>query len=375
MNEPIRVLQVVAKMNRAGTETMLMNYYRHIDRERVQFDFAVCTNEKCDYEDEIISLGGKIFRYPRYTGKNHFRYNKWWTQLFDQHPEYRIIHGHIGSTAAIYLGMAKKRGLYTIAHSHGTKEPLSIRSLLYGFLSYRTRYIADWFFGCSMQAIIDRYGKKIALSNRAQVLNNAIDAKAYVYNEEVRREVRDELNLPNNLLVIGTIGRLTRQKNPTMILKIIKDLKEKGKEFRFIWVGVGELQENIDNEIKKKGLQSEVMMLGLRNDVPRILQAMDVFIFPSIWEGLGIVAVEAQAAGLPTLCSDKVPSEAKVTNLCKFISIDSTEPWIEEIEKETGRIRIVTTEDIISNKFDICNQSSWLQNFYANIFCNKNSRF
>ena len=207
------------------------------------------------------------------------------------------------------------------------------------------------------------------------MLNNAIDAKAYVYNEEVRREVRDELNLPNNLLVIGTIGRLTRQKNPTMILKIIKDLKEKGKEFRFIWVGVGELQENIDNEIKKKGLQSEVMMLGLRNDVPRILQAMDVFIFPSIWEGLGIVAVEAQAAGLPTLCSDKVPSEAKVTNLCKFISIDSTEPWIEEIEKETGRIRIVTTEDIISNKFDICNQSSWLQNFYANIFCNKNSRF
>ena len=130
MPEPIRVLQVVARMNMAGTETMLMNFYRNIDREKVQFDFAVCTEEHCDYEDEILSMGGRIIRYPQYRGKNHFSYKKWWSEFFRNNREYKIVHGHIGSTAAIYLSIAKKHGCYTIAHSHGTLEPISLRSVI-----------------------------------------------------------------------------------------------------------------------------------------------------------------------------------------------------------------------------------------------------
>ena len=364
MGEPIRILEVVAKMNRAGTETMLMNYYRHTDRAKVQFDFAICTNDKCDYEDEIISMGGKIYRYPQYKGKNHFQYKSWWDDFFTEHQEYRIVHGHIGSTAAIYIGVAKKHGLFTVAHSHGTREPLSLRSILYSTLSFRTRFIADQFFGCSMQALIDRYGEKVAHCNRARVLNNAIDAKAYAYNEDVRQEVRKELGLSDNILTLGTIGRLHPQKNPHMVLRILHDLKQQGEEFRFIWVGVGEMKDEVEKGIREQGLSDEVMMLGLRNDVPRILQAMDMFIFPSIWEGLGIVAVEAQAAGLPTLCSNQVPPEAKVTELCKYISLASTEPWVKAIELYKNHIRQTTTEEIVRNNYDINDQAKWLQEFY-----------
>ena len=364
MGEPSRILEVVAKMNRAGTETMLMNFYRHMDREKIQFDFAVCTNEKCDYEDEIISMGGYIYRYPKYTGKNHLQYIEWWKCFFDEHQEYRIIHGHIGSTAAIYLGVAKKKGLYTIAHSHGTREPLSIRSILYQLLSYRTRFVADYFFGCSMHALIDRYGTKIAKSKSAKVLNNAIDSKAYAYDEKVRNEVRIELELEEGLLTLGTVGRLSSPKNPRMIVRILEALKHEGCRFRFIWVGVGEMKDEIEQEIRDKGLQNEIMMLGLRNDVPRILQAMDIFLFPSIWEGLGIVAVEAQAAGLLTLCSDRVPPEAKVTDLCHFINIDDTDQWIENIKEEMGYTRKITTDQIARSGYDIHDQAKWLQEFY-----------
>ena len=360
----VRVLEVVAKMNRAGTETMLMNFYRNIDRSEVQFDFAVCTNDECDYEEEIISMGGRIYRYPKYTGKNHFQYQAWWDKFFTEHGEYKIVHGHIGSTAAIYLGIAKKHGVYTIAHSHGTKEPLSIRSALYQLFSYRTRFIADYFFGCSMQALIDRYGEKIAHSDRAKVLNNAIDAKKYAYDEIVRKEVREELNLPDGLLTIGTVGRLSPAKNPAMTLRIIQDLMNNGIRFKFIWVGDGELKEDIDLEIKKRGVVDSVIMLGVRNDVHRILQALDVFIFPSIWEGLGIVAIEAQAAGLPTLCSDSVPKEAKVTGLCNYIPINAENEWSKAIVSHMHDKRRITTDEIIKANYDIHSVARWLRDFY-----------
>lgn len=364
MNEPVRILEVVAKMNRAGTETMLMNFYRHMDRSCIQLDFAVCTDEKCDYEDEISSLGGKIYRYQRYTGKNHLQYKEWWERFFSEHKEYKIVHGHIGSTAAIYLGVAKKHGLFTIAHSHGTNEPLSLRAILYRSLSYRTRFVADQFFGCSMQALIDRYGESVAQSDKAKVLNNAIDAKKFAYDKNVRNEVRSELGISGDMLTLGTVGRLSPPKNPYMVLNILSALKEKGVDFRFIWCGVGELKGEIEKKIVEENLTDEVMMLGLRNDIPRMLQAMDIFVFPSTWEGLGIVAVEAQAAGLPTLCSDQVPLEAKVTELCKYISLASTEPWIKAIELEKNHNRQITTEEIIRNKYDINDQAKWLQEFY-----------
>lgn len=365
MNGPIRVLQVVAKMNLAGTESMLMNYYRHVDREKVQFDFAVCTEEKCDFEDEIRALGGRIIRYPRYRGVNHFAYCRWWNAFFSGHREYRIVHGHIGSTAAIYLSAAKKHGCLAIAHSHGTKEPLNLHSLLYGIYSYPTRYIADCFFGCSMQALEDRYGTDIAHdARRARVLNNAIEPARYAFSEETRKSRRRELGIDEQAFVIGTVGRLTLQKNPAETVRILAELKRRGVKFRFLWTGVGEMRQEIEEKLAESGLSDSVMMLGTRTDVPELLQAMDVFILPSLWEGLGIVAVEAQAAGLPTLVSDAVPREASVTELCRFLPLGDASVWADAVISSRGRKRTVTTEEIRRAHYDIAESAKWLEDFY-----------
>ena len=150
METPIRVLHVLTAMDLAGTETLLMNFYRNINRENVQFDFAVSATQECAYDREIEELGGYIFHYPRYKGTNHFAYKKWWEEFLDEHTEYHVVHGHIGSTAAIYLSIANKKGRYTIAHSHSTNSTVKINSIIYGLFSYPTRYIADYFFGCSL---------------------------------------------------------------------------------------------------------------------------------------------------------------------------------------------------------------------------------
>ncbi len=371
VTKPVRILHVLTAMNLAGTESLLMNLYRNIDRTRVQFDFAVSAEERCAYDVEIEELGGKIFHYPRYAGINHFVYRKWWNDFFKAHTEYRIIHGHIGSTAALYLSIAKKHGCYTIAHSHSTAASVSIHSILYKAFSYPTRNIADFFFGCSQQAIIDRYGNKVAGDpNKAKVLNNAIDARLYVFDKTIRDEVRREYNTNDNRLVIGTVGRLTPQKNPFEIINICQELNNREIEFDFWLFGEGELRAEIEEIIISKGLSNQVKLLGTRSDIYRVLQGMDIFLFPSIWEGLGIACVEAQAAGLPTFCSNTVPAEAKATELCCFLQLNNTHQWCDEVIKTAEIIsenkyeRKNMYKQIERSGFDISEVASDLEQFY-----------
>lgn len=366
MDKPIRILHVLTAMNRAGTETMLMNLYRAIDRDKIQFDFAVTTTDHGDYDDEISSLGGQIIRYPRYTGKNHFTYKKWWSEFFQEHPEYRIVHGHIGSTASIYLKTAKKYGCYTIAHSHSTGGKWNVHDMLYRVYSYSTRFIADYFIGCSTEALISRYGKKIAEQHdKSCVLNNGIDVNIYLPSEKLRLEIIRELEIDTNTFVVGTVGRFTDAKNTFFIVDILERLKEREPDFRFIWAGTGELKGQIEDYIKQKNLQENILLLGVRNDIPRVLQAMNVFILPSKFEGLPVIGVEVQAAGVPMLCSDKVSPEVNMSKCVTFLPIDSTEPWVEGIlnEKEFRRVPNAS-DDVIRAGYDIKATSQWLTDFY-----------
>lgn len=364
--EPIRILHVLTAMNRAGTETMLMNLYRAVDRNIVQFDFAVTITEHCDYDDEIAELGGKIIRYPKYTGKNHFAYKKWWHDLYQAHPEYRIVHGHIGSTASIYLKIAKKYGRYTIAHSHSTSGGFGLHKILYKAYSYSTRYVADFFIGCSEAALVARYGKRVADNRKiSTVLNNGIDVEKYTASSTIRTEVLHELGLDENTLVVGTVGRLTPQKNPLFILDILSVLREKEPGFRFIWAGTGEMKDEIEAGIIERGLQNNTLLLGVRNDIPRVLQAMNVFILPSKFEGLPVIGVEVQAAGVPMLCSDKVSPEVNMSKCVTFLPIDSTEPWVEGILKEKEYRRVTNaSDDVIKAGYDIKATSQRLTDFY-----------
>ena len=360
-HKPMRILHVLTAMNRGGAETMLMNLYRKMDREKIQFDFAVTTSQHCDYDDEIDSLGGRIIRYSRYKGANHFSYVKWWKDFFPRHPEYRIIHGHIGSTAAIYLAIAKKNGRFAIAHSHNTSM-----SALYRIYSYPTRYVADYFMACSKGAMVSRYGKKVAGNPLiGSILHNGIDVSQYEYNEAARRSVRTELGLRQDAFVIGTVGRFAEQKNPFFIVDILCALRQKVPDFRFLWAGRGKLQEDVEQYIARKGLQQNVLLLGVRDDIPRVLQAMDAFILPSKYEGLSVASVEAQAAGLPVWLSDKIPEETKITSGCQFLPIVSPELWAENLLKEKSFRRIETaTDDVIKAGYDVHNTALWLADFY-----------
>lgn len=366
IDKPIRILHVLTAMNRAGTETMLMNLYRAINRDRIQFDFAVTTTQHCDYDDEITALGGKIIRYPRYTGKNHFSYKKWWNNFFGEHPEYRIIHGHIGSTASIYLGIAKKYGRYTIAHSHSTSGGFGLHRILYKVYSYSTRHIADFFIGCSTEALVARYGKAVADNkNISIVLPNGIDVAKYAFSENARDEVCKELEINKDTLVVGTVGRQTPPKNPLFVLDILRDLHNKTENFVFLWAGTGEMKDEVEAGIKERGLQNNVKLLGIRDDIPRILQALNVFILPSKFEGLPVIGVEIQAAGVPMLCSDKVSPEVNMSKCVTFLSIDSTEPWVEGILKERMFRRVADAPaDVINAGYDINATSQWLEGFY-----------
>ena len=358
MKKCVRVLHVVGVMNRGGAETMIMNIYRKIDRAKVQFDFVENTFEKALFDDEIKKLGGRIYNCPHFNGINFFRYKEWWKDFFEQHRnEYHIIHGHIGSTASIYLKEAKKNGLYTIAHSHSSGTDHSLHSKLYSILSYNTRNIADWFFACSQAAGIDRYGKTVVHANNYKVLNNAIDTDTFKFDESLRYKIRKEFDFEKSI-VIGHIGRLISVKNHHFLFDIFRNIKQKITNVKLICVGDGDLRENLINYAKRLGVSEDVVFTGIRSDVNELIQAMDFFVFPSLYEGLPVTLVETQTSGLPCVISDKVPPESILTeNLITVMKLEqSAEEWADHIISRVNEIK--------EKGFDIAETSKWLEEFY-----------
>ncbi len=366
MAKPIRILQVIGVMNRGGAETMIMNLYRNIDKEKIQFDFVEHTSEEAAFDKEILSMGGRIYRCPRYTGKNHFPYAKWWKDFFNMHAEeYSAVHGHIGSTAAIYLMQAKKSGLFTIAHSHNTKGSYNVKDLVYRCLAFPTRFVADFFIGCSVQAGIDRYGNNIVQNKeKFYILNNAIDSHQYSYNVDTRNYIKKELNLEEGL-VIGHVGRFENQKNHTFLIQIFLKLLETEKDAKLLLVGEGPLKKTIQDLAQQLKITENIIFLGLRSDVNCILQRMDVFVMPSLYEGLPVSLIEAQAAGLPCVISDKIPADCKITELVTSLSLtDSADVWAEHILHRANKPRRDYSTDVKNSGFDIKETAKWLEDFY-----------
>lgn len=369
-NGPIRVLQVIGIMNRGGAETMIMNLYRKIDRSKVQFDFIENSSESATFDDEIESLGGRIYRCPHFNGKNYFQYKKWWNDFFKQHKgEYHIIHGHLGSTAAIYLKIAKKNGLFTIAHSHNTKSNISLGSMVYRLFSFRTRFIADYFFACSRQAGVDRFGKKVIDSNNYKTFNNAIDTSVFKYDSIIRKDIRKELDIRENEIVVGHVGRFESQKNHEFLIDVFEKLLCNHNNSRLVMVGDGILRKRIEDKLIELDIDNNVVFTGVRSDVNDLLQAMDVFVFPSLYEGFGIVLIEAQTSGLPCIVSDKVASDGLIIDdLISVMSLNqSAEEWAQHIISRLGEKRHDRTAEIKTAGYDISTTSKELMDFYLNI--------
>jgi len=359
-NEPIRVLCVLATLNRGGAETMCMNIYRAIDKSKVQFDFVKHYPDKGAYEDEVESLGGKIYCAPTYKFYNHFQYVSWWKQFLQDHPEYKIIHGHYYTISAIYFKVAKKYGLKTIAHSHNSNESRGkLDGIIRNYLISKINNYSDYRFACSIDA-----GKWIFKNRPFTVINNAIDASLYRYNQETRTVVRKELGL-NDGLVIGTVGGYRAQKNPQGIIEIFKEVHKLNPNSKFVWVGDGELREQIQRQIKESGLQECFLLLGVRSDVDRILQAIDVFIMPSLYEGLSVAAIEAQASGTQSVFSTTISSDVKITEFVHFVDLDNYQLWAKTIT-ELNIDKHDSYLSIVNAGYDINENAKSIQQFYCN---------
>ena len=364
MNKKIRILQVLGGLDAGGAETFVMNIYRNIDRNKIQFDFIVHNKEKNFYLDEIKKLGGRVYYVPKYNGFNHFQYINAWKNFFAEHSEYKIIHSHVRSTASIILKIAKKYGLTTICHSHSTSNGKGFSALVKKIYQKKIVYYADYLFGCSKEANEWLYGKKYA--SKSFILNNAIDTSKFVYNYKTREELRKKLKI-NNKYVIGQVGRLISVKNHLFSLNLLKEYLKINKDVFLLIIGDGELYDVLNKEIKRLNIIDNVLILKNRSDVNCLMQAMDAFIMPSLYEGLPLSLVEAQTASLPCVISKNVNAGIIINDLVKRLSLDEDKKlWIEQFEKFKTNERINRIKEIKEAGFDIESNVIWLSEFYQN---------
>ncbi|WP_066389211.1 glycosyltransferase family 1 protein [Neobacillus mesonae] len=371
---PIRVLQVVGRMERAGLETLIMNIYRNIDRSKVQFDFLAHYGEEADYNEEIRSLGGRIFEMPviKTTTKTNyhkiFQYIKALKAFFKEHQEFKVVHGHMTNTASIYMPIARRHGVKCcIAHSHLARARQGLTGVVTNILQLPIERVSNEYFSCSEKAAEWMFSKKNITEKKVKIIHNAIDSKLYDYNEDRRKVYRESLKLDNKL-VIGHVGRFYYQKNHDYLIDIFNELVKINPESVLLLIGEGVLRNEIESKVNLLNLNNKVKILGKRSDIAGLMQAMDIFVMPSHFEGLPVVGVEAQAAGLKCVMSDAITTETDITGNIKFLPLSiGPQAWAKEILDFSNCLNRETTRDkIIKAGYDIKTVSEWMQDFYIN---------
>ena len=311
--EPIVVAQIMGKWLGGGVEAVIMNYYRHIDRTKVQFDF-ICDEDSTNIPyEEIEKLGGHVILCPPY--QKLFRYMKFLENLFRE-KKYHIVHSNINTLSVFPLRAAKKAGVKVrIAHSHSTSSPKEWKkNVLKNVLRMFSRKYATDYFACTKHAGIYQFGNKAVKSGKVKIITNAIDVEKFKFNPEARQKLRKEFGFTNDDFVIGNIGRMIPQKNQLFLLNAFCEFKKEKPNAKLLIIGDGDLRPRICETIRKLEIQNDVHIEKYRKDICECYSAMDCFAFPSIYEGLGMVAVEAQAAGLRVIASKNVPLDANVGN-------------------------------------------------------------
>ncbi len=357
--EPYRVLHIVPKMNRAGQETFIMNVYRAIDRDKVQFDFLCLEPGVGDYDEEILRLGGRIYHAPS-KHEGIFKSYRAIKQCI-QDGAWQTVHRHYGNATMWHeLWAAKRAGAkQLIAHSHNTNSDRAFLHKLYRLPLY---HLADWHLACSEAAGQWMYG------NRSfQVISNAVATEHFCFDAELRGKKREELGL-SEARVYLSVARLTRVKNQSFMLRAFKFIHEEDSHAHLLLVGQGEDESKLRTLCTELGLDDVVHFLGVRSDVSALLQAADLFCMPSLYEGLPVSLVEAQAAALPCLVSDRVSAEVKVIPELHFLSLEEGEHvWAQEAQKLAKSQRRDTTEEIRRAGYDIHELARRLEQIYTGL--------
>lgn len=351
----IRVLHVTTSMDFGGAETFIMNIYRKIDRSRIQFDFLVQSYNEFDYSDEIEKLGGKIYVVEG-RRKGVLKNIKQLDSFFSKHNYFNAVHLHTNCLSYIEpLLFAKKYKIRNlIVHGHSTNingNPL--HRVLHKINQLFLKYFSTKNIACSAEVAKWMFGKKVVSSNNYEVINNGIDVKKFRFNISDRNTYRDELKL-NDKIVVGHVGRFIDVKNHKYIIQILNELKNIKSEVSLLLIGDGPLRVNIEQQVHELKLDDYVCFLGKRGDVNRILNAMDVFVFPSLYEGLPLTLVEAQASGLTCIVSDRISDEVLLTDkiIKKPIEISPIE-WARKIVEYSNKlVRDDEYEAIVNGGYD-----------------------
>lgn len=365
MTEPIRILHVLGGISLGGAESRIMDLYRHIDRDSIQFDFLIHQTEKGYYEEEIEALGGRIYRVPRFRLYNIAAYKKALRAFFSGHREFKAVHGHMTSTAALYLPIAKKCGVpVTIAHARSAGVDKGIKGVATRLLRIPLRKRCDHMFACSMLAAESVFGMENAHAGRVKIVPNAIDVKQFTYQEETRIRMRRELSLEDKF-VVGHVGRFHYAKNHEYLLAVFQKIVSRKSNAVLLLLGEGSRMEEMKERASALGVADKVIFCGNQKETWNYYQAMDFFVFPSRFEGLPGTVVEAQGAGLRCLISDTIASEVKITELVASLSIeDKPEKWAEYVLEHEMYERKDRYEQIAAAGFDVSGQAAWYENFY-----------
>ena len=368
--EPIRVLHVLGTLNLGGAESRVMDLYRNMDRNQVQFDFLIHDAKPQHYEEEVKQLGGRVYRLPRFRGYNYISYRRAIRRFFKEHTEIKAVHGHMTSTASIYIPIAKKYGIpMTIAHARSAGVDPGWKGKLTLFLRRKLAEKTEYCFTCSGLAGEAVFGTKAMEEGRVQIIPNAIEVSKYELLPEIRNRLRKELQIENKL-VLGHVGRFSFMKNHKFLLEVFSEVVKRQENSILLLLGEGECMEEIRSLAKEKKLEEKVLFLGNKRNVQDYYQVMDTFVFPSIFEGLPGTVMEAQAAGLPCLISENITGEVMVTSLVKRFSLEKTPAqWAEEILKnseikgERGKEKTYL-EEIRKAGFDVKRQAEEMVSFY-----------
>ena len=366
--EPIRIAQIIGKWVGGGVEAVVMNYYRHIDKGKIQFDF-ICDDDSTNIPyEEIEKLGGKVILIPPY--QKVFKYHRELKRVLKEN-NYKIVHSHINTLSVFSLWAAKSAKVpVRIAHSHSTtNKKEKKKNLLKQVLRPFAKMFATDYMCCSELAGRWLFGDKEYDKGNVYLLNNAIDLDKFKYDEKIRKEKRKELNIDDNTLVIGHIGRFVVQKNHTFLIDIFNELHKKENNSILLLAGQGPLMDEIKNKVKGLKLEDCVKFLGQRNDANELYQAFDVFLLPSLYEGLPVVGVEAQASGNLCYLSDDMTKETKVLDSTVFMSLSNTpEEWASNILKDIKKYKKHDTKKEVSNYgFNIEKEANKLEDKYMEI--------
>lgn len=364
----VKVVHAVSIMNRAGQETFIMNLYRNIDRRKIQFDFQCSIHEKGDYDKEILQLGGNIhylspnpikIPYLKYMGDIWRQY-----RFFRTHQDYKILHIHTYHAFNAYLTImgAKLAGVKkVILHSHNT-QGMHVR--LHYIFRRALKHMNIIRLACSEEAALWMYGKSEVSRGRVEIINNGITPEVYVFNQEKRDEVRKKLGIDGKL-VFGHVGRFNKQKNHSFLIDIFREIAVREKSSVLLLIGVGDLMTEIKQKAEAYGLSDKIFFLNARGDIPDLLQAMDCFLFPSLYEGLSVVAVEAQAAGVPVLASNTMTDKTKITDCMEFLPLEADRAvWAETALKMAAVGHKITLQQIKRNGYDMREIADHMQKIY-----------